>query len=85
MNTVGDALISGAVLGLSAGWSPGPLLTLVISETLRAGNTAGIRVAAAPLITDTPIIIVALILMPRLNASLGMMGGISLAGAAFIA
>ncbi len=85
MNTVGDALISGAVLGLSAGWSPGPLLTLVITETLRTGITAGIRVAAAPLITDTPIVMVALILMPRLNASLEVMGVISLAGAAFIA
>ncbi len=85
MTTVGDALISGAVLGLSAGWSPGPLLTLVITETLRTGITAGIRVAAAPLITDTPIILVALVLMPRLNASMEVMGVISLAGAVFIA
>ncbi len=85
MNTVGDALVSGVVLGISAGWSPGPLLTLVITETLRTGISAGIRVAAAPLITDTPIILVALVLMPRLNASLKVMGVISLAGAAFIA
>ena len=41
--------------------------------------------AAAPLITDTPIILVALVLMPRLNASLEVMGVISLAGAVFIA
>ncbi|MDJ0888071.1 MAG: LysE family transporter [Desulfobacterales bacterium] len=85
MNTVGDALVSGVVLGISAGWSPGPLLTLVITETLRTGISAGIRVAAAPLITDTPIILVALVLMPRLNASLEVMGVISLAGAVFIA
>ncbi len=84
MNTVGAAFMSGAVLGLSAGWSPGPLLTLVITETLRTGIGAGFRMAAAPLITDTPIILVALVLMPRLNTSLTVMGIITLVGAAFI-
>lgn len=84
MNTVWDAFVSGAALGLSAGWSPGPLLTLVITETLRSGIVAGLRLAAAPLITDAPIILVALILMPHLNASPTVMGLITLAGAAFI-
>lgn len=84
MNTVGAAFVSGAVLGLSAGWSLGPLLTLVLTETLRSGIGAGIRIAAAPLITDIPIILVALLLMPRLNASLQAMGVITLAGAVFI-
>ena len=84
MNTVWSAFLSGAALGLSAGWSPGPLLTLVMTETLRSGIAAGVRLAIAPLITDTPIILVALILMPRLNASRPLMGVISLAGAAFI-
>ncbi len=84
MNTVEAAFASGAFLGLSAGWSPGPLLTLVITETLRSGIGAGFRVAFAPLITDTPIILVALVLMPRLNTSLTVMGIITLAGAAVI-
>jgi threonine/homoserine/homoserine lactone efflux protein len=85
MNTLGAAFASGAVLGLSAGWSPGPLLTLVLTESLRSGIGAGLRIAAAPLITDFPIILVALLLMPRLNASLTAMGVITLAGAVFIA
>ena len=84
MNTVEAAFVSRAFLGLSAGWSPGPLLTLVITETLRSGIGAGFRVAVAPLITDTPIILVALVLMPRLNTSLTVMGVITLAGAAVI-
>ena len=84
MNTVWDAFVSGAALGLSAGWSPGPLLTLVITETLRSGIVAGLRLAAAPLITDAPIILVALILMPHLNALPTLMGLVTLAGAAFI-
>jgi threonine/homoserine/homoserine lactone efflux protein len=36
------------VFGLSAGLSPGPLLTLVIAETLKRGIAAGIRIAVAP-------------------------------------
>lgn len=47
---------TGLILGLSAGLSPGPLLTLMLSETLRHGIRAGLLVAAAPLCTDLPII-----------------------------
>ncbi len=53
-------LISGIVLGLSAGLSPGPMLTLVITQTLQHGIREGIKVACAPLLTDVPIIIVCL-------------------------
>jgi threonine/homoserine/homoserine lactone efflux protein len=84
MSTIGAAFVSGAVLGLSAGWSPGPLLTLVVTETLRGGIAAGLRIAAAPLITDTPIILAALVLMPRLNVAPVLMGAVTLAGALFI-
>ncbi len=45
-------LIKGAFLGLSAGISPGPLLALVISETLRYNVKAGVKAAFAPLFTD---------------------------------
>ena len=50
-------LTMGAFLGLTAGLSPGPLLTLVITETLKHSRAAGIKIAVAPLITDVPIII----------------------------
>lgn len=53
---------TGLVLGLSAGLSPGPLLTLMMSETLRHGLRAGLMVATAPLCTDLPIILLALAL-----------------------
>jgi threonine/homoserine/homoserine lactone efflux protein len=49
-------LATGALLGLGAGLSPGPLLALVLSESLRRGAPAGIRVALAPLVSDLPII-----------------------------
>jgi len=40
-----EFLVSGIVLGLAAGMSPSPLLTLVVSETLKRGRGDGIRVA----------------------------------------
>jgi len=49
-------LTIGIMLGTSAGFAPGPLLTLVISESLQHGVKSGAKVALAPIITDLPII-----------------------------
>ncbi len=68
------------VLGLSAGLAPGPLFTLVISETLQHDVKAGIRVAIAPIITDLPIIGATLFLASRLGESQQILGIISLTG-----
>ena len=46
-------LVNGLALGLYAGISPGPLLSLIIAESLRGGWPAGFRIALAPLVTDT--------------------------------
>jgi len=56
-------LTMGASFGLMAGISPGPLLTLVLSESLTKNYRAGIKVALAPLITDFPIILVILLIL----------------------
>ncbi|MCK7582461.1 MAG: LysE family transporter [Chromatiales bacterium] len=64
-------LLAGILLGLSGGLAPGPLLTLVASETLRHGVRAGVRVALAPLLTDLPIILgTVLLLRPLTDQSL---------------
>lgn len=76
-------LISGIVFGLSAGLAPGPLLALVLSESLRSGYKAGIRVALAPLITDIPIVVCTFILVSRMAGSSIALGFISLLGALF--
>jgi threonine/homoserine/homoserine lactone efflux protein len=76
-----DYLAGAVVLGLSAGISPGPLMALVLSETLRKGAAAGMRVSAAPLITDLPIIGAAVWLMSALSESMVAVGWVSLAGA----
>ncbi len=56
----------GFSLGLSAGLAPGPLLVLVIQRTLRYGAISGLRIAVAPLLTDVPIVILALLFVSRL-------------------
>ena len=77
-------LSAGTVLGLSAGFAPGPLLALVISETLQHDIKAGIRVALAPILTDLPIIIVSLIILANLSHFDKVLGFISLIGACFL-
>lgn len=73
-------LLAGLSLGFAAGISPGPLLTLVITRTLERGLSAGLRVAMAPLLTDLPIIVVAVtlfaVLPPLLETFLTVAGAI---------
>ena len=59
--------LTGVLLGLSGGLAPGPLLTLVVAETLRHGVRAGIGVALVPLLTDMPIVLVTVALLHPLT------------------
>ncbi len=77
-------LTIGTVLGLSAGFTPGPLLTLVISETLQHDIKSGVKVALAPIITDLPIIILTLFVLSKLTSFHNILGVISLVGGFFI-
>jgi threonine/homoserine/homoserine lactone efflux protein len=70
-----DALLLGLSLGLGAGLAPGPLLALVIRSTLEDDIAAGIRVALSPLVTDLPIIVLAVVLASSLpEPALGALG-----------
>ena len=75
---------SGLVLGFAAGVAPGPLMTLVISQTLTYGVIEGMKVAAAPLLTDLPIILLALAIGQVLAARPLPLGLLSLTGAGYI-
>jgi len=77
-------LTLGAVLGLAAGCSPGPLLALVISETLRHDVKAGVKVALAPVITDLPIILFTFFILSKVSDSQTILGIISLIGGLFV-
>jgi threonine/homoserine/homoserine lactone efflux protein len=79
-----SSLVAGTVLGLSAGFAPGPLLTLVVSQTLRHGIREGVKVAMAPLITDLPIILITLVVLSRLSDFDRLLGLISIVGAAYV-
>ena len=70
----------GTLLGLSAGLSPGPLLTLLVSETLRHDYRAGIKVAISPMITDLPIILLTVFILGQLSGFHSLLGVISLIG-----
>jgi len=80
-----SSLFAGIVLGLSAGFSPGPLITFVITQTLRHGVRAGVRVALAPLVTDLPIILVSVFVLAQLANANAILGAVSLLGACFVA
>ncbi len=77
-------LISGMLLGLSAGLSPGPMLTLVIAQTLRHGIREGTKVALAPLLTDTPIVIACLLFLSVFSDMRPALGVISMFGGLYL-
>lgn len=78
--------ISLAILfGLSAGFTPGPLFTLVIADTLQFGVAAGIRIAVAPFLTDFPIFIVSFLLLMKVANFDPILAVISFCGAFFVA
>ena len=79
-----DSLIFGIIFGLVAGLSPGPLITLVVSETLKNGKKDGIEVAISPLISELPIILFVLIILSSIAENSILMGVISLLGACFL-
>ncbi len=75
-----EYLTTGVLLGLSAGLAPGPLLTLVITETLSHDLKAGATVALAPVITDLPIVLLTLWVLARLSHFTVILGLISMLG-----
>jgi threonine/homoserine/homoserine lactone efflux protein len=75
-------LLLGAGIGFVAGISPGPVLTLVLSETLRGGWPRGAAVAAGPLLADGPIVLLAVLVVAQLPAD--AVRALSLVGGAYL-
>jgi threonine/homoserine/homoserine lactone efflux protein len=57
---------------------------LVLAQTLRHGSREGCKIALSPLVTDAPIILVALALASKLAKSGSLLGIVSIAGALFV-
>ena len=72
--------LQGAALGITAAASPGPLQTLLISESLLGGFRRGGLIAFAPLVTDVPIVLFMLFILKQLPPVairvLGLGGGL---------
>jgi len=75
-------LLQGSALGIAAAAAPGPFLAFLIAESLAGGWRRGAVVALAPLVSDPPIILLALLLLDQLPAF--FLRGISLAGGLFV-
>lgn len=79
-----QALLLGLGIGLAAGVSPGPLLMLVITSSLRGGLRHGVAVAAAPVLSDLVVVGVVLAALgqvpERALAGLGVVGGLVVVG-----
>ena len=73
------------MFGLSAGLSPGPLLTLVISETLQHNKTEGTKIAFVPLITDLPVILITFFVFSRFSQFTVVLGLVSFLGGIYVA
>jgi len=80
---MGD-MLTGVALGLAAGLVPGPLFVLVIQQTLRHGSREGVKVAAVPMLTDMPIIVLAMVGWNCFGSIEVILGGTSLLGAVFL-
>ena len=76
--------LTGIMFGLGAGLTPGPLMTLVFTETLKHGTKEGLKVSMAPLITDLPIILLSIFLLSKIADFDLVIGIISLIGAGYI-
>ncbi len=77
-------LIIGTILGLSAGAAPGPLLALVISETIQNDIKAGIKVACSPILTDLPIIMLTMVISSKISDFQSLLGLLSIFGGLLI-
>ncbi len=73
-------LLAGASLGLSSGFAPGPLLAMVISQTVNYGLKEGVKTACSPLLTDFPIIFIVTCLLTGIYEYKPVLGIISIAG-----
>lgn len=84
MDSVVSLFASGFLIGASGAVSPGPMMTLVISQTLKHGKWEGIKVAFAPIITDVPIGLMAIFIVNQLSHINILLGITSAVGACFL-
>jgi threonine/homoserine/homoserine lactone efflux protein len=80
--TLAGFFSQGAALGFAAAAMPGPFQAFLVSESLVGGYRRGGPIAFAPLLSDAPIIVLALTLLEQLPPSFER--GVSLVGGLFV-
>ena len=60
-------LSAGLLFEVPSGIAPGPVLVLIISETLGHGIRAGTKVACIPLLTDAPVVLASAFLFTQIS------------------
>ena len=78
------ALLVGVMFGLSSGFSPGPLMALVITQSLQHNAREGVLVAAAPIVTDAPIILISFFILNELSTLEPVLGVIASVGGLYV-
>lgn len=77
--------LAAVTFGLVAGLKPGPLGVFVMHQTMSKGNYNGFMASLAPIITDGPIILLALLLTSQLNDISWFISAISVFGSVYLA
>jgi threonine/homoserine/homoserine lactone efflux protein len=72
------------MFGLSSGFSPGPLMALVVTQTLQHNAREGVLVAAAPIVTDAPIILISFFILNELSTLEPVLGVIASVGGLYV-
>jgi len=79
-----EYILSAFIFGLTAGFKPGPLGIVVIQQTLEHGLKHGLKASLAPIITDGPIIVAALVVLTQFDDKSPFIGILSLAGGLYL-
>lgn len=79
-----EFVISAFIFGVTAGFKPGPLGLVVIQQTLEHGLKSGLKASLAPILTDAPIIIAALLVLTQFKDISLFIGSLSLVGGLYL-
>jgi threonine/homoserine/homoserine lactone efflux protein len=80
--TIISLFIQGSALGITAGASPGPLQTYLISETLSGGWQRSLPLIFVPILSDAPIVVLTTFILGQLPDM--ALQGISIFGGLFV-
>src|SRR5690625_1756253 len=77
-------ILAALTFGLVAGLKPGPLGIIVIQQTLAHGLRSGVQASLAPFVTDGPIILAAILLLPLFGEFMPFVAAVSLIGGLYL-